>query len=251
MRGRTISLGLLIIVLLTGSAFGALIIQGKRRQEQQAERWRQMRQLASLSDMEDEVTEIPVDFAGLQKINPEIYAWITIPGTRIDSPVVQSRTDEQFYLTHSAQGQEAASGAIFSESRNKTDFSDAHTVLYGANAADGTMFADLHRFEDEDFFRNYKVIAVYTPQSVCYYQIFAAYPYDDRNLLQSYDSTDAAAFSNYIQNVRGQRNLYAHIDTEIEIGQDARILTLSTEDSAGDSYRYLVQAVLKKTINAK
>ena len=33
--------------------------------------------------------EIPVDFQKLQEMNPDIYAWIQIPGTKIDYPVLQ------------------------------------------------------------------------------------------------------------------------------------------------------------------
>ena len=43
--------------------------------------------------------DIPVDFETLQKENPDIYAWITIPGTDIDYPVVQDSTDNTYYLT--------------------------------------------------------------------------------------------------------------------------------------------------------
>ncbi|MDO4299194.1 MAG: class B sortase [Lachnospiraceae bacterium] len=190
---------------------------------------------------------IPVDFEELRNMNPDIYAWITVPGTAIDYPVVQNE-DNTWYLTRSAEGEDSVAGAIFSETFNEKDFSDVHTVLYGHNMKDGSMFADLHRFEDEEFFEEHREIAVYTPDSICYYRIFAAYLYDDRHLLQSYDCSDPLVFEAYIKEVLEQRNLYAHIDQDVKIGEGDRILTLSTCHSKGNAYRYLVQAVLEKEL---
>lgn len=190
---------------------------------------------------------IPVDFEKLQEINDDIYAWITVGGTDIDYPVVQNREDNTYYLTRSAEGG-SFSGAIFSENCNATDFNDVHTVLYGHNMKDGSMFAGLHKFEDEEFFEENRSINVYTPDAVRSYRIFAAYLYDDRHLLESADCTDPRVFEAYIEEVFGQRNLYAHIDDEMTVEPGDHILTLSTCHSSGDGCRYLVQAVLEKEV---
>ena len=39
-------------------------------------------------DTEKEAVECPVNFTKLQGENPDIFAWIQIPGTRIDYPVL-------------------------------------------------------------------------------------------------------------------------------------------------------------------
>ena len=80
--------------------------------------------------------DIPVDFETLQKENPDIYAWITIPGTDIDYPVVQDSTDNTYYLNHAADTSLSDSGAIYSEKENAKDFDDYLTVLYGHNMKD-------------------------------------------------------------------------------------------------------------------
>ena len=191
---------------------------------------------------------IPVDFEKLQEINSDIYAWITVGGTDIDYPVVQNREDNTYYLTRSAEGEESFSGAIFSENCNATDFNDVHTVLYGHNMKDGSMFAGLHKFEDEEFFEENRGINVYTPDAVRSYRIFAAYLYDDRHLIESADCTDPRVFEAYMKEVFGQRNLYAHVDGKMTVEPGDHILTLSTCHNSGDGYRYLVQAVLEKEV---
>ncbi len=56
--------------------------------------------------------EIPIDFAKLQETNPDIYAWIQIPGTKIDYPVLQNGFNDSFYLDHTADGQEGSIGKL-------------------------------------------------------------------------------------------------------------------------------------------
>ena len=68
------------------------------------------------TDVSDKTpVDIPIDFAQLQSMNPDIYAWIKVPGTVIDYPVVQSDTDNTYYLDHSVEKEEDKAGAIFTE----------------------------------------------------------------------------------------------------------------------------------------
>ena len=56
--------------------------------------------------------EIPIDFAALQQQNPDVYAWIQVPGTEVDYPILQSSNDNTYYLNHTIDGEEKE-GAIF------------------------------------------------------------------------------------------------------------------------------------------
>ena len=73
-----------------------------------------------------------VDFKALKKINPDIIAWIRIPDTSIDYPVVQGN-DDSYYLTHTFKKAEHVAGAIFLDSDNSVDFSDDKNIIYGHN----------------------------------------------------------------------------------------------------------------------
>lgn len=256
-------LGLGVAALAAAAVLAFLIWKEKADKEKTDAMYQQMRQEAKLEqdagtenpEAESDKTEsqqteeteplvIPVDFDSLQKMNPDIYAWITVPGTVIDYPVVQSAQDDAWYMTRAADGTESAAGAIFSEQANAKDFSDVHTVLYGHNMKDGSMFAGLHQFEEEEFFQEHRTVTIYTPDAIRYYRIFAAYLYDDRHLLQSFDCSDSGVFEAYIKSVMEQRNLHSFVDKETEVKAGDRILTLCTCHSMGDAYRYLVQAVL-------
>ena len=193
--------------------------------------------------------EIPVNFDELHQINPDIYAWIRIPDTAIDYPVVQSPTDNTFYLNHASDRSASFPGAIFSENFNTTDFEDYLTVLYGHNMKDGSMFAGLHRYKDEQYLKEHNEIFIYTPDAIRKYKIFAAYRSDNRHLLYYYNSGENPEDRiRFLDDIREQRSMCYYMDPELEIDEEDKILTLSTCDSAGDDYRFLVQASLQEVI---
>lgn len=194
---------------------------------------------------EKQPPDIPVDFKKLKETNQDIYAWITIPGTGIDYPVVQNKEDNGFYLDHSADKSESVNGAVFSENYNNTEFDDHITVLYGHNMRDGSMFAGLHLYEDSRFLEEHNEITIYTPDSILKYRIFAAYRTDDKHVLLYYNQgKDMYSRKAYLNEIMGQRTMYSYVDSLAEPDEDSKILTLSTCDKAGDTYRYLVQAYL-------
>ena len=91
-----------------------------------------------------------VDFAKLQELNPELYAWIRIPNTAIDYPVAQYGGEEQdFYLHHNMYGEPEFAGCIYTENVNSKDFDDPVTVMYGHNMKNGSMFQNLFYFLEE------------------------------------------------------------------------------------------------------
>lgn len=197
----------------------------------------------------DEKVENPIDFASLQAENDEIYAWIKIDDTNVDYPIVQSKTNDEFYLRHKAEDKSySASGAIYTELANATDFNDFVTVIYGHNGYSDTMFTTLHYFEDEEFFDNHPYFYIYTPTSRLTYQIISAFKYDNRHILNSFDfgkEDVIEEFQEMISNPSSTvKNVRSDLDTELEIS--SKIVVLSTCITNQKSSRYLVCGVLVK-----
>lgn len=188
--------------------------------------------------------EIPIDFESLQERNPDVYAWITVPGTQIDYPILQNPDDNSYYLTHTIDGEEKTEGAIFTENYNHTDMEDPNTVIYGHDMKNGTMFRDLLEYQDKTFFDENREVIIYTPEAIRYYEIFAAYPYDDRHLLQSFNFNNVDVYREYLDSIFSIRDMNACIDTSVEVDTDDKIITLSTCYGSQSDRRYLVQAVL-------
>ena len=188
--------------------------------------------------------EIPVKFDELWEINPDVYAWITIPGTDIDYPILQHPSDDAYYLNHNIDGSYGRPACIYTESLNSKDFTDNNTVIYGHNMKNGTMFAQLHKFEDKDFFEEHREVTIYLPDKVLHYKIFAVHTYDDRHLLYSFDFSDKAVYRDYLESVFSIRDMSANIDTDMTVTEDDKIITLATCVYKQPSLRFYVQAVL-------
>ncbi len=92
-------------------------------------------------------------FGDLQAINPEVFSWLTVYGTNIDYPVVQSQDrDNMKYVSINAQGEYAASGSIFLDAMNRSDFTDFNSIIYGHHMEKQAMFGEIGLFSEEAFF---------------------------------------------------------------------------------------------------
>ena len=187
---------------------------------------------------------IDVDFDSLHDINPEIYAWIEVPGTNINYAVVQS-TDDLFYNDHGVDKTYYSGGSIFSQRYNTTTFQDPVTVLYGHNRQSQTMFAQVNNFADAAFFDRNQKILIYTPDKVYEYTIFAAYPHSSEHLLLCHDFTDPQQFAEYFASLGEAINATYRRELFPQAGD--KVLTLSTCYRQNRMQRFLVQGVLTET----
>lgn len=189
---------------------------------------------------EEEPRIISVDFDKLHEVNPDIYAWLMVPGTNVNYPILQSPegVDTDYYLETNIDGTTGLPGSIYTQRRNAKDFSDRDTVVYGHDMKNGTMFKTLHNFEDEEFFNTNRYIYVYTPDESYVYRIFAAISYDDRLILDYYnDFQDENVFAEYLDDIKTHSG---NVDTNEVVTKDDRIITLSTCIATAPNSRYLV-----------
>ncbi len=193
------------------------------------------------------LVENPIKFDELEKENPDIHGWITIPNTNIDYPIVQSFSeDDLFYVNHNIDKKKSAAGAIFTQKLNQRDFTDRNTVIYGHNMRNGSMFRHLHKFKKEDFFNENRYIYIYTRGHILTYEIIAAYEYDSRHILNSFDFSNDEVYKEYLEYIQNPKSIYKNIK-EYDLTTDDKIVTLSTclANNTPDK-RYLVQGVLIK-----
>lgn len=87
----------------------------------------------------------------LKGINQDITAWLTLPGTAIDYPVLQGSSNYS-YINTDVHGNFALAGSIFLDYRNSGDYTDLYSLLYGHNMSQHRMFSDINLFKEEKFF---------------------------------------------------------------------------------------------------
>ena len=110
----------------------------------------------------EEETELSRLFIQLKDINPDIGAWITMPGTAIDYPVVRGQNNIE-YVSTDVYGNFAIVGSIFLDSRNEKDYSDRYNLLYGHNMSEHRMFSDVNLYKEEEFFNENQKGYIYFP----------------------------------------------------------------------------------------
>ena len=186
----------------------------------------------------------PAELAEYREINGDVIALLNIPGAGICYPILQHPTEQSYYLDHNIDHSEGYPGCIYTHLRNKKDWSDPNTIIYGHNMRSGTMFASLHYFEDGEFFNNNRYIFIYTPdQGTLVYEIFAARTGGDEDILGTYDFTKEENFKSYIYTILNSRDMSGHIRNDVTVETTDHMITLST--CTGDSStRLLVEAVL-------
>jgi len=91
-------------------------------------------------------------FAELKEINTDVIGWISVYGTNIDYPLVQTE-DNETYVNTSITGEKVLSGSIFLDYRNRPDFSDFNSIIYGHHMDRALMFGDIGEFQDEEYFK--------------------------------------------------------------------------------------------------
>lgn len=189
----------------------------------------------------------PIDFAQLQKTNSDIYAWLYIPNTGINLPIVQNAFDDSYYLTHNSHREDDPYGAVYTQMANKKDFSDPVTVIYGHDT-EGQL-KNVHYFEDEKFFQENEKMYVYTTGHIYTYRIISAYKYDNRHILNSFDFTKLDVLQEYFDYILNPDSLLYQVRQGDDVTLDAskdKIIQISTcmLDEFHGSSRYIVTGVL-------
>ena len=108
----------------------------------------------------------------LKKLNPDVKAWIQVPKTNIDYPVVQGQDDME-YINKNVYGEFELSGAIFLSCLNKDDFSDPYNMVYGHNMKNGGMFADVADFTNKEYFETHQKGKLYLTDATRKIRFFA------------------------------------------------------------------------------
>ena len=185
------------------------------------------------------------DFGQLHEQNEDIYAWIVVPGTQVDYPLLQSETDN-YYLDYNLDHSKGYPGCIYTNQCNRKDFSDYNTVLYGHNMKNGSMFAQLKKFtQDEETYKKSKYFWIFTPEKNYRYEIISAYTTGVNSDTYTLFKGPGEEFEKYLEKIRG----YSEIRTDAEgMNIKDKIITLST-CTGNEATRYVVQGKRVDTLD--
>ncbi len=188
------------------------------------------------------------DFDALKQVNEDGYAWIEIPGTQVNYPVLQSDIDNK-YLDTNIDGTSGYPGCIYSNVCNSKGFDDYITVLYGHNMKSGEMFGSLHNFDDAEFFQNFETYTVETEEARFTYSVYAAVNYNDKLIPVYFDVKSASGRDEFLESLEPCReNSITHFNDEIEISGEDKVLVLSVCIRGQENRRYLIVSKLEEMV---
>lgn len=199
----------------------------------------------------ENLTVLPEYEAILQE-NQDFAGWITIEGTKIDYPVMLTKSDADYYLMRNFNRQDDINGTLFMDARTNLEQRSTNIIIYGHNMKSGEMFGSLKSYLNEDYWLEHQQISFDTIYESGTYEIFAVclaqVQYQNEDGFRYYDFIQAdseEAFQEYLDNIE---QLSVFMGTDMPVYGD-ELLTLSTCNNYVEDGRLFL--VAKKCMDAE
>lgn len=185
---------------------------------------------------------ISVDLEGVKAVNPEVVAWIYQEGgDRINYPVLYSGDNEK-YLRTTMNGKESTAGSLFLEAMNTPDWNDSHSIIYGHNMRNLSMFGCLKYYQNiEGYYDDYPYFQLFLEDEIRRYEVFGFEVINPDSFVYSVPYAPGEKFEAFVNKMK---NLSVY-KTGVEVDGDDKVITLST--CYQHSQRFVVHAVLVDT----
>ncbi|WP_270260549.1 class B sortase [Dorea amylophila] len=183
----------------------------------------------------------------LKKLNPDVKAWIQVPKTNIDYPVVQGQDDME-YINKNVYGEFELSGAIFLSCLNKDDFSDPYNLVYGHNMKNGGMFADVADFTNKEYFETHQKGKLYLTDATRKIRFFAC---------MKVTATDAKIYHPDGYRKENLKDLLDYIQAnavqyrDVNVADENSLIALSTCSEAETNGRVVLIGKLEREVAEK
>lgn len=188
---------------------------------------------------EDTKEELTEQVRQLSAEQSDAVGWLYISDTNINYPIMQSG-DNDYYAHRATDGSYLYAGSLFMDYRCSSDFTDFNSVIYGHNMGNGTMFADIPHYENEEYFMNHSYGWLTTEDEVRLIDFFAVARTVDTSGLYLANPN----FQEWDLQLRNSASIYK----EIEVAENDHLITLSTCTSAeGNSRTILVGKIIEES----
>lgn len=193
-------------------------------------------------DTGEQVQMLP-EFAELYEMNDHIVGWITVNGTQINYPVMQTPENPDYYLYKGFDRAYSRHGCIYAKEECDVFAPSDNITVYGHRMGDGTMFNDLHRYAEKSFYEDHPYISFNTLKERHTYEIAyifrisstVGFPFQFQEFT---DASDETEFEEYIANCRS----YALYDTGVTPAYGDKLITLATCEYTRANGRLVVVA---------
>lgn len=188
-------------------------------------------EIKNTKEIEKIDTERMIKVKELQKENIDIVGWLEIEGTTINYPVLQG-ADNEYYMTHNYKKQKSKNGSIFLTKDYDWSIPSSNLLIYGHNLNNGTMFEELLKYKNKNFYEQHPTIRFTTAYEDAQYDIISVfkskvYYKSEKDVFRYYYFVNANTEAEYNEFVENAKNasLY-NIEASAKYGE--QLITLST-----------------------
>lgn len=174
--------------------------------------------------------------------NEDMAGWISIDGTTVNYPVMQSVNEPNFYLKHNFEKEYSDLGVPYIQENCDILTSD-NLVIYGHHIKGGKMFGALESYKYKGFYEEHKTIHFDTLTEQAEYEIVAvfktvAYSLEGFRYYDFVNAEDEEGFNTYIAKCKD----LALYDTGVSVEYGDKLITLSTCEYSAQNGRLVVVA---------
>jgi len=177
--------------------------------------------------------------------NADMVAWLEIPDTKMDYPIMWTPRDENYYLLRGFDGSSDKNGCLILDTDSAIEPATTNLIIHGHNMKSGAMFGELTKYEDAAYAAEHSKMYVHTPTTVREYEVIAAFRSqvykksdDVFKFYKFFEASSEEEFLDFYNNIK-EMSIY---DTGVSASFGDRFLTLSTCTYHVENGRFVVVA---------
>lgn len=240
------------VCLLGAAAFcGFHVYDHYAHQSEQTEAFEEIAdKVEQAQEDESQAPEIPLteeesilpEYGELFLQNSDMVGWLSVAGTTLNYPVMQTKDNPNYYLKHNFEKAYSDLGTPYIQEDCDIGQRD-NLIIYGHHIKGGKMFGALENYKDKGFYEEHRTIQFDTLTQHGEYEIIAvfktvAYSSAGFRYYDFVDAEDEEAFNAYIEKCK-ELALY---DTGVTAEYSDRLITLSTCEYSAQNGRLVVVA---------
>ncbi|MDD6190793.1 MAG: class B sortase [Firmicutes bacterium] len=190
----------------------------------------------------------------LYEENNDLIGWIKVDNTKIDYPVMQTKSQPEYYLRKDFEKNYSLAGTPFIDAGSDIEEPTFNWLIYGHNMKSGVMFHDLLKYEEKEFMESNPAFTLsvikkteeglsvekdkYRIVAACYSEVRSE---DDKAFkYYKYSSyTDEKMFEEFVKGIKNE----SCYDTGITPAYGDQLVTLSTCAYHTENGRFYVVGV--------
>lgn len=227
MKIKKILLYVLLMIFLIGFVYSSIKIFFYIKDNVQNEKIKATtdNNIKIVDNLDENIEEYTIDFQKLKEVNSDTIGWLKVNGTNIEYVVVKGN-DNDYYLNHNFEKEKNSAGWIFADYRNKFDYTDYNTVIYGHNMKNDSMFGTLKNALKEDWYNNEenRHIILVTEKGTFTYEVFSVYEEKASDYPIQTGFSNDNEYLNFLNTIKDK----SITDFNVELSAEKGILTLST-----------------------